>query len=208
MYFHLLQDLLSQAMRKQHRLWQRPSHQRSGLKLLSSKWPQLETWLMLGAELPASSRHSNKLSCIHQDHRQVQSYHALMLCTQYDPRFTLSLMLLLDLGLRGLILQTEPTVYCCELFQDALNPSGLKSQLAELQHNNSILKRAVAIQNNRIQDLSSREAESQQLKQVVAQLQEKCHGLEMNNYSLAMHLRHATDNGSQNQQGQRHPDVY
>jgi len=117
-------------------------------------------------------------------------------------------MLLLDLGLRGLILQTEPTVYCCELFQDALNPSGLKSQLAELQHNNSILKRAVAIQNNRIQDLSSREAESQQLKQVVAQLQEKCHGLEMNNYSLAMHLRHATDNGSQNQQGQRHPDVY
>lgn len=92
--------------------------------------------------------------------------------------------------------------------QDALNPSGLKSQLAELQHNNSILKRAVAIQNNRIQDLSSREAESQQLKQVVAQLQEKCHGLEMNNYSLAMHLRHATDNGSQSQQGQRHPDVY
>jgi len=46
------------------------------------------------------------------------------------------------------------------------------------------------------------------LKQVVAQLQEKCHGLEMNNYSLAMHLRHATDNGSQSQQGQRHPDVY
>jgi len=42
----------------------------------------------------------------------------------------------------------------------------------------------------------------------VAQLQEKCHGLEMNNYSLAMHLRHATGNGSQSQQGQRHPDVY
>ena len=83
----------------------------------------------------------------------------------------------------------------------------VKAQLAELQHNNSILKRAVAIQNNRIQDLTSREAESQQLKQVVAQLQEKCHSLELNNYSLAMHLRHATDNG-QNQQGQRHPDIY
>lgn len=83
----------------------------------------------------------------------------------------------------------------------------LKTQLAELQHNNSILKRAVAIQNNRIQDLSSKEAESQQLKQLVAQLQEKCHGLELNNYSLAMHLRHATDS-AQNQQGQRRPDVF
>lgn len=91
---------------------------------------------------------------------------------------------------------------------EGMTAGSLKIQLAELQHNNSILKRAVAIQNNRIQDLSSREAESQQLKQVVAQLQEKCHSLELNNYSLAMHLRHATDNGSQNQQGQRHPDVY
>lgn len=89
----------------------------------------------------------------------------------------------------------------------AISQDNMKAQLAELQHNNSILKRAVAIQNNRIQDLSSKEAESQQLKQVVAQLQEKCHGLELNNYSLAMHLRHATDN-AQNQQDQRHPDVF
>ena len=192
---------------------------------------------MLGAELQASCRHSNKLSCTHQDHRQVQSYYALMLCTQFDPLTSLRLTLLLNWlqtpqqqilhrfspGSSIVIestnaapnaikrhLSTAPTVteYCCEISQDALNLSSFKSQLAELQHNNSILKRAVAIQNNRIQDLSSREAESQQLKQVVAQLQEKCHGLELNNYSLAMHLRHATDNGSQSQQGQRHPDVY
>ena len=88
-----------------------------------------------------------------------------------------------------------------------VSQDSLKTHLAELQHNNSILKRAVAIQNNRIQDLSSKEAESQQLKQLVAQLQEKCHGLELNNYSLAMHLRHATDS-AQNQQSQRHPDVF
>lgn len=88
-----------------------------------------------------------------------------------------------------------------------VSQDSLKTQLAELQHNNGILKRAVAIQNNRIQDLTSKEAESQQLKQVLAQLQEKCHGLELNNYSLAMHLRHATDS-AQVQQGQRRPDVF
>ncbi|KAL3145986.1 hypothetical protein ABBQ38_015346 [Trebouxia sp. C0009 RCD-2024] len=88
-----------------------------------------------------------------------------------------------------------------------VSQDNLKTQLAELQHNNSILKRAVAIQNNRIQDLSSKEAESQPLKQLIAQLQEKCQGLELNNYSLAMHLRHATDS-AQVQQGQRRPDVF
>ena len=92
--------------------------------------------------------------------------------------------------------------------QDDAASSTARTQLAELQHNNGILKRAVAIQNNRIQDLLAKESDSQQLKQALAQLQEKCHGLEMNNYSLAMHLKQATDSSSHSQQGQRHPDVY
>lgn len=92
--------------------------------------------------------------------------------------------------------------------QDDAASSTARTQLAELQHNNGILKRAVAIQNNRIQDLLAKESESQQLKQALAQLQEKCHGLEMNNYSLAMHLKQATDSSSHSQQGQWHPDVY
>lgn len=88
------------------------------------------------------------------------------------------------------------------------NPAAiaLQAQLAELQHNNGILKRAVAIQNNRIQDLSAKDTESQRLKQLVVQLQEKCHGLEMNNYSLAMHLKQATNSGQHSQSW--HPDVY
>ena len=94
----------------------------------------------------------------------------------------------------------------CGLQDDAAS-STTRTQLAELQHNNGILKRAVAIQNNRIQDLLAKETESQQLKQALVQLQEKCHGLEMNNYSLAMHLKQATDS-SYSQQGQRRPDVY
>lgn len=92
--------------------------------------------------------------------------------------------------------------------QDATASSAARTQLAEFQHNNGILKRAVAIQNNRIQDLLAKEAESQQLKQALLQLQEKCHGLEMNNYSLAMHLKQATDSSAYSQAGQRHPDVY
>lgn len=99
-------------------------------------------------------------------------------------------------------------VLTCFLVQDATASSAARTQLAELQHNNGILKRAVAIQNNRIQDLLAKEAESQQLKQALLQLQEKCHGLEMNNYSLAMHLKQATDSSAYSQSGQRHPDVY
>ncbi|KAK9823935.1 hypothetical protein WJX72_006493 [[Myrmecia] bisecta] len=68
-----------------------------------------------------------------------------------------------------------------------------RAQVQELQKDNSILKRAVQIQNSRMQELAGREQELAQLKQLVVQYQEKVHSLEVSNYSLAMHLRQATD---------------
>ena len=73
--YHLQVLLLLSApvCKRQHSqvLKQRPSHQRSGWRPLSSKWPQPGIWRMPGAELRVSCRHSSKLCCIHQRHRQV-----------------------------------------------------------------------------------------------------------------------------------------
>lgn len=85
----------------------------------------------------------------------------------------------------------------------------LRAQAAELAKDNSILKRAVAIQNSRLQELSAREDELAALRQMLAQYQEKVHALEMSNYSLALHLKQATCAADPNaQHSQRHPDVF
>jgi len=85
--------------------------------------------------------------------------------------------------------------------------AGASSRLGEVQRENAILKRAVQIQNARIQELSSREAEVAALKQAVGQYQERLKQMELSNYSLALHLSKATG-GSGLQPGQRPPDVF
>ena len=83
----------------------------------------------------------------------------------------------------------------------------------DLAKENQILKKAVQIQNAKLQDKAGVEAENQQLKQMLYQAQEQVrgyqeqvHSLELNNYSLAMHLQQATN--SSPLPGSRHPDVF
>lgn len=45
------------------------------------------------------------------------------------------------------------------------------------------------------------------LRQMLTQYQEKLHALEMSNYSLALHLKRATDESNAGMHAHRHPDV-
>lgn len=83
----------------------------------------------------------------------------------------------------------------------------LHAQIQELLKDNSILKRAIGIYNHRLQELAGKEAELQQTKHLLAQYQEKLHNLEVSNYSLALHLKQATD-AQDSLRGQRNPDVF
>ncbi|XP_068638896.1 uncharacterized protein [Aristolochia californica] len=82
----------------------------------------------------------------------------------------------------------------------------LKEQVELLLRENSILKRAVAIQHERQKEYDERNQELQQLKQLVPQYQEQLRTLEVNNYALTMHLRRAQQSNSI--PGRFHPDVF
>lgn len=82
----------------------------------------------------------------------------------------------------------------------------LKEQLEVLLRENSILKRAVAIQHERQKEYDERNQEVQQLKQLVVQYQEQLRNLEVNNYALTMHLRQAQQGNSI--PGRFHPDIF
>lgn len=87
------------------------------------------------------------------------------------------------------------------------NASGAGGRLEEVLRENAILKRAVQIQNARMQEAGARDAEVAALTATVAQYQERMRSLELSNYSLALHLSKATD-GSALQPGHRPPDVF
>lgn len=82
----------------------------------------------------------------------------------------------------------------------------LKEQNRGLMHDNQILKRAVAIQHERQQDHEGRALELQQVKQLLSQYQDQVRTLELNNYSLTLHLRQAQEGSSM--PGRFHPDVF
>lgn len=82
----------------------------------------------------------------------------------------------------------------------------LKEQIEVCLKENSILKRAVAIQHERQKEYDDRNQEVQQLKQLMAQYQEQLRTLEVNNYALTMHLRQAQQGNSI--PGRFHPDVF
>lgn len=82
----------------------------------------------------------------------------------------------------------------------------LKEQNRRLIHDNQILKRAVTIQHERQKQHEVRAQELQQMKQLLAQYQEQSRTLELNNYSLSLHLRQAQEGSSM--PGHFHPDVF
>lgn len=85
--------------------------------------------------------------------------------------------------------------------------AAMSQQLADLQRDNSILKRAVTIQNSRLQEGAARDGELRALRAQLKQAAERVSALELSNYSLQQHLRAAT--GPQYGFGgpQRNPDV-
>ena len=83
--------------------------------------------------------------------------------------------------------------------------AALHAQVAELARGNTILKKAVQIQNTRMQDVTDKDAQLVALQQALAQQQEKIRILELSNYSLNMHLRQAESNPMPQH---RHPDVF
>ncbi|KAK4719266.1 hypothetical protein R3W88_017604 [Solanum pinnatisectum] len=83
----------------------------------------------------------------------------------------------------------------------------LKEQIELILRDNIILKRLVAIQHERQKEHNDdRIQEVQQLKQLIAQYQEQLRTLEVNNYSLKMHLQQAQQCNSI--PGHFHPDVF
>jgi len=76
---------------------------------------------------------------------------------------------------------------------------------AKLEHDNQILKRAVAIQHARANEMQANAEEAQHLRKMCAELQEQLKQAELNNYSLSMHLRQAIDHAPL--PDHRHPDV-
>lgn len=82
----------------------------------------------------------------------------------------------------------------------------LKEKIEVLMRDNTILKRAVAVQHERQKDFEDKSRELQHLKQLVCQYQEQMRTLEVNNYALTLHLRQATP--SNTMLGHFHPDIF
>ncbi|KAF0912244.1 hypothetical protein E2562_013196 [Oryza meyeriana var. granulata] len=81
-----------------------------------------------------------------------------------------------------------------------------KEQFEAVTRENTILKKAVAIQHERQKEHDARNQELQQLKHIVVQYQEQIRNLEVNNYALSMHLRQAQQGNSI--PGHFHRDIF
>ncbi|XVF76615.1 hypothetical protein PTKIN_Ptkin13bG0280400 [Pterospermum kingtungense] len=84
--------------------------------------------------------------------------------------------------------------------------ASLKEHLQSLVDNNQILRRAVAIQHERILEQEGKEREIQHLKLTLSQYLEQVRTLELNNYTLRLHLQRAQESSSI--KGQFPPDIY
>jgi uncharacterized phage infection (PIP) family protein YhgE len=84
--------------------------------------------------------------------------------------------------------------------------SSSHARAEEALRENAILKRAVQIQNAKLQEASAKDQELAGLKQLLGQYQERLRHLELSNYSLALHLQKATDDRSAT--ANRPPDVF
>lgn len=84
--------------------------------------------------------------------------------------------------------------------------ASLKEQLQCLLRDNQILKRAVTIQHERNLEFEEKVKEVEQLKNIISQYQEQVRTLELNNYTLKIHLQRAQDANSI--PGHFHPDIF
>ncbi len=78
----------------------------------------------------------------------------------------------------------------------------------EALRENAILKRAVAIQNAKLQEAAAKDAELEGLRALLGQAQERLRQVELSNYSLALHLHKATDGRPPASPANRRPDVF
>ncbi|KAK7255217.1 hypothetical protein RIF29_28622 [Crotalaria pallida] len=83
----------------------------------------------------------------------------------------------------------------------------LKEQIEVLIKEKNSFKNAFRIQHERLSDYENKNQELQHLKQLVSQYQEQIRTLEMNNYTLAMHLKQAQQ-GNNPFPGHFPPDVF
>lgn len=83
-------------------------------------------------------------------------------------------------------------------------------QLGEVSRENALLKRAVAIQNSRLQELLAREAEANELRATMEAAKNRIQSLEVQNYSLQLHLKRAADAHQETAltPGRKNPDVF
>ncbi|KAI3671519.1 hypothetical protein L1987_87257 [Smallanthus sonchifolius] len=72
----------------------------------------------------------------------------------------------------------------------------LKEQIEVVLRENTILKRAIAIQHERQKDYNDSTREVQHLKQLLSMHQEQLRTLQVNNYALTMHLKQAQESNS------------
>ncbi|KAH0462298.1 hypothetical protein IEQ34_009873 [Dendrobium chrysotoxum] len=84
--------------------------------------------------------------------------------------------------------------------------ASLKEQLQCLLRDNQILKRAVTIQHEHNSEFAEKLKEVQQLKNIISQYQEQVRTLELNNYTLKIHLQRAQEATSI--PGRFHPDIF
>lgn len=89
---------------------------------------------------------------------------------------------------------------------EEIESASLKEHLHCLLDNNQILRRAVAIQHERNLEQEGKEREVQHLKLTLSQYLEQVRTLELNNYTLRLHLQRAQESNSI--QGQFPPDIY
>lgn len=81
------------------------------------------------------------------------------------------------------------------------------THMSDLQRQNAVLKKAVAIQHSRItKNSAEKEAQVAELQGLLQASQQRIGALEAANYALSVHLKHATD--SSRSLGQPPPDVF
>ncbi|KVI06047.1 UBA-like protein [Cynara cardunculus var. scolymus] len=98
-------------------------------------------------------------------------------------------------------------LFVTEMMNATSENTAVKEQIEVLVRENSILKRAVAIQHERQKAYEESSQEVQQLKQMLSTYQEQLRTLEVNNYVLRMHLRQAQESNNC-MPGRFHPDVF
>mmetsp|Transcript_8576 Transcript_8576/g.21392 ORF Transcript_8576/g.21392 Transcript_8576/m.21392 type:complete len:116 (-) Transcript_8576:408-755(-) len=94
-----------------------------------------------------------------------------------------------------------------ERFVKAQSKEEGRAKLLEIQRENAILKKAVQIQNSKLNEKAGQDQEVQQLRQMLAQYQEQVHSLELQKYSLSLHLQKAASGGTLGS-SHHNPDVF